>query len=42
MGKDGKGVVATGGVPFVTAGALATVALGAWITMLVRRKLVNK
>ena len=42
IGKDGKGVVATGGVPFVTAGALATVALGAWITMLVRRKLVNK
>ena len=42
VGKDGKGVVATGGGPFVTAGALATVALGAWITMLVRRKLVNK
>lgn len=42
VGKDGKGVVATGGVPFVTAGALATVALGAWITMLVRKKFVNK
>lgn len=42
VGKDGKGVVATGGVPFVTAGALATVALGAWITMLVRRKFINK
>lgn len=42
VGKDGKGVVATGGVPFVTADALATVALGAWITMLVRRKFVNK
>lgn len=42
VGKAGKGVVATGGVPFVTAGALATVALGAWITMLVRRKFVNK